>query len=144
MGYHTFNNHHNLFSPQGDWSKSVDTTSSGSLYKAVCLEDGSRVSVQNSSFERYEVALFALKADNHVALGHSRVADSVKVGAEICDDAGATLRNNEIDADLILGLFNNSLGKVTLENNTSSAKVANRRKAAAASILVSARWKESS
>jgi len=121
---------------QGNWSKSIDTSQTGSLYKAVCLEEASRVSIQNSSFERYEVALFALKENNHVALGHSRVADSVKVGAEICDDASATLRNSEIDADLILGLFNNSKGKVTLENNTSSSKVTTRRKAAAASILV--------
>ena len=122
---------------RGDWSKGMDTTQSGSIYKAVCLEEASKVSIQNSTFERFEVAVFALKEDNHVALGHSRVADSVKVGAEICDDAGATLRNCEIDADLILGLFNNSKGKVTLENNTCSSKVANRRKAAAASILVS-------
>ena len=80
----------------------------GNLHKAICLEDGSRVSVQNSSFEQYEVAVCAFNTDTHVAMGFSRVDDSVEVTAEICDDAGATLRNSEIDADLIMGLFSNS------------------------------------
>ena len=116
----------------------------GNLYKAICLEDGSRVSVQNSSFEQYEVAVCAFNTDTHVAMGFSRVDDSVEVTAEICDDAGATLRNSEIDADLIMGLFSNSQGKITLENNSSRSTVEERRKArfpipgsdAAASILV--------
>ena len=122
----------------------MDTTSTGNLYKAICLEEGSRVSVQNSSFEQYEVAVCALNVDSHVAMGFSRVDDSVEVTAEICDDASATLRNSEIDADLIMGLFNNSKGKITLENNSSRPTVEERRKArfpipgsgAAASILV--------
>ena len=72
-----------------------------------------------------------------VSLSDSLSLCPIKVAAEICENANATLRNNEIDADLVLALFSNSTGKVTLENNTSSSKAAQRRKATAASVLVS-------